>query len=84
MVKATGMARNQMGQGGVRAVKMAMPLVSNDAQFFPGRRLLAGANLPTPTTGSIPKGDRQRLPDQVLPFAGKKSLPLFFEFERRG
>jgi hypothetical protein len=33
------MARHQMGQTGVRAVKMAMPLLSNDAEFFPGRRL---------------------------------------------
>jgi hypothetical protein len=71
-----------MGQCGVRAVKMAMPLVSNDAQFFPAVGCLPGVNLPTPTNGSIPKGDR-RLPGQVLPFTGKRSLPLFFEFERR-
>jgi hypothetical protein len=48
LVKATGRARNQMGQCGVRAVKMAMPLVSNNAQFFPAVGCLAGANLPTP------------------------------------
>ena len=30
------MARNQMGECRVRAVKTAMPPLSNDAEFFPG------------------------------------------------
>jgi methyl acetate hydrolase len=30
------MARNQMGEGRVRALKTAMPSLSNDAEFFPG------------------------------------------------
>jgi methyl acetate hydrolase len=98
------MARNQMGECRVRAVKTAMPPLSNDAEFFPGMPKTWGLTFminteqaPTGrTAGSLAwaglansyywidpqKGVGGVYLTQILPFADKKSLPLFFEFER--
>ena len=98
------MARNQMGECQVRALKTAMPSWSNDAEFFPGMPKTWGLTFmintePAPTgrtAGSLawaglansyywidPKmGIGGVYLTQILPFADKKSLPLFFEFEK--
>ena len=98
------MARNQMGECRVRAVKTAMPPLSNDAEFFPGMPKTWGLTFminteqaPTGrTAGSLAwaglansyywidpkKGVGGVYLTQILPFADKKSLPLFFEFEK--
>ena len=98
------MARNQMGECRVRAVKTAMPSLSNDAEFFPGMPKTWGLTFminteqaPTGrTAGSLAwaglansyywidpkKGVGGVYLTQILPFADKKSLPLFFEFEK--
>jgi methyl acetate hydrolase len=98
------MARNQMGECRVRAVKTAMPPLSNDAEFFPAMPKTWGLTFminteqaPTGrTAGSLAwaglansyywidpqKGVGGVYLTQILPFADKKSLPLFFEFER--
>ena len=98
------MARNQMGECQVRALKTAMPSWSNDAEFFPGMPKTWGLSFmintePAPTgraAGSLawaglansyywidPKmGIGGVYLTQILPFADKKSLPLFFEFEK--
>ena len=98
------MARNQMGECRVRAVKTAMPPLSNDAEFFPGMPKTWGLTFMI-NTEQAPTGraagslawaglansyywiDPQRgvggvYLTQILPFADKKSLPLFLEFER--
>jgi len=88
----------------VRAVKTAMPPLSNDAEFFPGMPKTWGLTFminmdqaPTGrTAGSLAwaglansyywidpqKGVGGVYLTQILPFADKKSLPLFFEFEQ--
>ncbi len=98
------MARNQMGECRVRAVKTAMPPLSNDAEFFPGMAKTWGLTFminteEAPTgrsAGSLAwaglansyywidpnKGIGGVYLTQVLPFADKKSLPLYLEFER--
>jgi methyl acetate hydrolase len=98
------MARNQMGECRVRAVKTAMPPLSNDAEFFPGMPKSWGLTFminmeEAPTgrsAGSLAwaglansyywidpnRGVGGVYLTQVLPFADKKSLPLYFEFER--
>ena len=98
------MARNQMGECQVRALKTAMPSWSNDAEFFPGMPKTWGLTFmintePAPTgrtAGSLawaglansyywidPKmGIGGVYLTQILPFADKKSLPLFCEFEK--
>jgi methyl acetate hydrolase len=98
------MARNQMGECRVRAVKTAMPPLSNDAEFFPGMPKTWGLTFminmeqaPTGrTAGSLAwaglansyywidpkKGVGGVYLTQILPFADKKSLPLFFAFEQ--
>jgi methyl acetate hydrolase len=98
------MARNQMGECRVRAVKTAMPPLSNDAEFFPGMPKTWGLTFminteqaPTGrTAGSLAwaglansyywidpnRGVGGVYLTQILPFADKKSLPLFFEFEK--
>jgi CubicO group peptidase (beta-lactamase class C family) len=98
------MARNQMGECRVRAVKTAMPPLSNDAEFFPGMPKTWGLTFminteqaPTGrTAGSLawaglansyywidPKqGVGGVYLTQILPFADKKYLPVFFEFEK--
>jgi CubicO group peptidase (beta-lactamase class C family) len=98
------MARNQMGECRVRAVKTAMPPLSNDAEFFPGMPKTWGLTFminteqaPTGrTAGSLAWAglansyywiDLKRniggvYLTQILPFADKKSLPVFFEFEK--
>ena len=98
------MARNQMGECQVRALKTAMPSWSNDAEFFPGMPKTWGLTFminteqaPTGrTAGSLawaglansyywidPKvGIGGVYLTQILPFADKKSLPLFLEFEK--
>jgi CubicO group peptidase (beta-lactamase class C family) len=97
------MARNQMGECRVRAVKTAMPPLSNDAEFFPGMPKTWGLSFminaeQAPTgrsAGSLAwaglansyywidpkKGVGGVYLTQILPFADKKSLPLFFAFE---
>jgi CubicO group peptidase (beta-lactamase class C family) len=98
------MTRNQMGDCRVRAVKTAMPPLSNDAEFFPGMPKSWGLTFminmeEAPTgrsAGSLAwaglansyywidsnRGVGGVYLTQVLPFADKKSLPLYFEFER--
>jgi methyl acetate hydrolase len=98
------MARNQMGESRVRAVKTAMPSLSNDAEFFPGMPKTWGLTFminmeEAPTgrsAGSLAwaglansyywidpkKGVGGVYLTQILPFADKKSLPLFFAFEK--
>jgi methyl acetate hydrolase len=98
------MARNQMGENRVRAVKTAMPPLSNDAEFFPGMPKTWGLtfmiNMEEAPTGRAAgslawaglansyywidpkKGVGGVYLTQILPFADKKSLPLFLEFER--
>jgi methyl acetate hydrolase len=97
------MARNQMGECRVRAVKTAMPPLSNDAEFFPGMPKTWGLSFMINTeraptgrsAGSLAwaglansyywidptKGVGGVYLTQILPFADKKSLPLFFAFE---
>jgi CubicO group peptidase (beta-lactamase class C family) len=98
------MAQNQMGECRVRAVKTAMPPLSNDAEFFPGMPKCWGLTFminmeEAPTgrsAGSLAwaglansyywidptKGVGGVYLTQVLPFADKKALPLYFDFER--
>ena len=98
------MARNQMGECQVRALKTVMPSWSNDAEFFPGMPKTWGLSFmintePAPTgraAGSLAwaglansyywidptMGIGGVYLTQILPFADKKSLPLFFEFEK--
>ena len=98
------MARNQMGECRVRALKTAMPPLSNDAEFFPGMPKTWGLtfmiNMEQAATGRTAgslawgglansyfwidpkKGVGGVYLTQILPFADKKALPLFFEFER--
>jgi CubicO group peptidase (beta-lactamase class C family) len=98
------MARNQMGECRVRAVKTAMPPLSHDAEFFPGMPKTWGLTFMI-NTEQAPTGrsagslawaglansyywiDPQRgvggvYLTQILPFADKKALPVFFEFEK--
>jgi CubicO group peptidase (beta-lactamase class C family) len=98
------MARNQMGECRVRAVKTAMPPLSNDAEFFPGMPKTWGLTFminteQAPTgrsAGSLawaglansyywidPKqGVGGVYLTQILPFADRKALRVFFEFEK--
>jgi methyl acetate hydrolase len=98
------MARNQMGENRVRAVKTAMPPLSNDAEFFPGMPKTWGLtfmiNMEEAPTGRAAgslawaglansyywidpnRGVGGVYLSQVLPFADKKALPLYFDFER--
>jgi CubicO group peptidase (beta-lactamase class C family) len=98
------MAQNQMGECRVRAVKTAMPPLSNDAEFFPGMPKTWGLTFminteQAPTgrsAGSLawaglansyywidPKqGVGGVYLTQILPFADRKAVPVFFEFEK--
>ena len=98
------MARNQMGDCRVCALKTAIPDLSNDAEFFPGMAKTWGLSFmintePAPTgrsAGSLAwaglansyywidpsRGIGGVYLTQVLPFADKKSLPLFLAFEK--
>ena len=98
------MSVNQMGECRVCMVKTAMPMLSNDAEFFPGMPKTWGLSFMINTerapTGRSPgslawaglantyywidptAGIGGVYATQVLPFADKKALPLFFAFEK--
>ncbi len=98
------MSTNAMGSLKVTPLKTAIPLLSNDAEFFPGVEkqwglsfMIDNAEAPTArSTGSLAwaglantyywidpkKGVGGVYATQILPFADKKALPLFYAFER--
>jgi methyl acetate hydrolase len=97
------MTRNNMGDSRVCPLKTALPLLSNDAEFFPGMPKTWGLSFqintqkaPTgrPAGGLMWAGLANSYfwidpitgiggvyLTQVLPFADKKSLPLYYGFE---
>ena len=97
------MSRNHIGELDVTPLKSTMPLVSNDAEFFPGVAKKWGLSFminaePAPTgrsAGSLAWGGLGNTyfwidpaqgvggvyVTQIMPFADRKSLPLFHAFE---
>lgn len=98
------MSQNQMGNCRVCELKAALPVFTNDVEFFPGMEKTWGISFminteqaPTGrTAGSLAWAGMANsyywidltmriggiYATQILPFADKKSLPLYFAFEK--